>query len=137
MAGLKAAAAAPTWPTINGYLIPPAGKAGFWDNVLYDKLIIHFIHRTLAYTIGIAVFYWWWKSKSISNSSIFNKAKTLTLAVVFTQIILGILTVLSSPGTVAGKFGLFEWLAQLHQLMGMLLLLSLATVAYLTSKKMS
>lgn len=135
MAGLKAAAAAPTWPTINGYIIPPTGKNGFWNNVLYDKLIIHFIHRTMAYTIGIAVFYWWWKSKQQISSTLFNKAKNFTLVVVIAQILLGILTVITSPKATAGKFGLFEWMAQLHQLTGMLLLLSLITVAFLSSKR--
>ena len=135
MAGLKAAYAAPTWPTINGYIIPPAGKDGFWNNVLYDKLIIHFIHRTMAYTIGIAVFYWWWKTKKQNSSTFFNKAKNFTILVVFAQIALGILTVISSPKAITGKFGLFEWMAQLHQLTGMLLLLSLITVAFLSSKR--
>ena len=137
MAGLKAAAAAPTWPTINGYMIPPAGKVGFWNNIIYDKLIIHFIHRTLAYTIGIAVFYGWWKAKRNLSSNLLKKSINFTFFVVLLQIALGILTLLSSTKIVAGKFGLFEWMAQLHQLTGMLLLLSLTTVAYLTSKKKS
>ena len=35
----------------------------------------------------------------------------------------------------AGKFGLFEWMAQLHQLVGMLLLLCFVAILYLSRSK--
>ena len=135
MAGLKAAAAAPTWPTINGTIIPSAGEGGFLQLIFHDKIIIHFIHRTLAYAIGMAVFIWWWKARKIKTSPIFVKMRNSTLLLVFAQILLGVLTVLSSPKIVSGKFGVFEWMAQMHQLTGILLLLSLVANVYLTSNR--
>ncbi|MEJ7679246.1 MAG: hypothetical protein WKG06_15600 [Segetibacter sp.] len=36
---------------------------------------------------------------------------------------------------VAGKFGAFEWLAEIHQLTGMLLLLTLVAVIYILGQK--
>ena len=135
MAGLKAAAAAPTWPSINGVMIPSAGEGSFFQHIFHEKIIIHFIHRTLAYCIAVAIFIWWWMARQINQSAPFNKAKNFTLVLVFAQIVLGILTLLKSPGIVAGKFGAFEWLAEMHQLTGMLLLLSLVTALFLISRK--
>jgi heme a synthase len=47
------------------------------------------------------------------------------------QVILGIITVLTSAGIVSGHWGIFEWMAELHQLVGMLFLLVLVTLLYL------
>ncbi|MBA4139599.1 MAG: COX15/CtaA family protein [Segetibacter sp.] len=137
MAGLKAATAAPTWPDINGMIIPAGmfGNGGFFHNVVHNKITIHFIHRTLAYIIAVSILIWWLSSRKNSYSSAFNKAKNLSMFFVIAQIILGVLTVLNSRVTGRGNFGAFEWLAQLHQLTGMLLFLSLIAVLYLLSAK--
>jgi len=132
MAGLKAAATAPTWPTINGMIIP---SNFFSSNFLHDKIAVHFIHRTLAYIIALFVILWWWSARSISYSSAFNKVRNGALILVLTQVCLGILTVLNSPKITAGKFGPFEWLAELHQLTGMLLLLNFVAIVYITGRK--
>jgi cytochrome c oxidase assembly protein subunit 15 len=136
MAGLKAANAAPTWPDINGIIIPGTifSSGSFFTDILHDKITIHFIHRTLAYILTIAIAAWWWKSRNISYSPVFNKAKSSTIVLVLLQVTLGIVAVLTSPNITPGKFGTFEWMAQLHQLVGMLLLLSFVAVLYLTRK---
>ena len=59
----------------------------------------------------------------------------MVLLLVMGQVILGISSVLTSPSIVPGKWGVFEWLAQLHQVVGMLLLLNLVAVLYLLTKK--
>ena len=131
MAGLKAANAAPTWPTINGSFMPSAiFNNTFLESVLHNPITIHFIHRTLAYIIFILIVIWWIKAKKIKTFPAFNKVKAWPLILVFAQVVLGILTVLNSTSIVAGQFGSFEWLAELHQLTGMLLLLSLIAVIY-------
>jgi cytochrome c oxidase assembly protein subunit 15 len=138
MAGLKAANVAPTWPDINGEMIPSGMfKGSFTSNLLYNKITIHFIHRTLAYIIAIAIIIWWLASRRTINSSVFNRAKNLTFLFVIIQVFLGILAVLNSTRTSKGTFGAFEWFAQLHQLTGMLLLLSLVAVLYILSGKRS
>ena len=134
MAGLKAAAAAPTWPTINGELIPSASGSTI-QLIFHDKIIIHFIHRTLAYGIGIGVIAWWWKARKIKGSATFNQFRNSTIILVFSQILLGIFAVLNSPKIVPGKFGFFESLALLHQLTGIFLLLSLVANIYVTGKR--
>ncbi len=129
MAGLKAAASAPTWPTINGSFFPYK-----YGSILYDRITIHFIHRTLAYILVIAVIFWWLKAKKINSSSFFNKIKNIPLILVLIQTSLGILSVLTSPKIVLGSFGIFEWFAVLHQFIGMLLFLSMIAVVYVLSR---
>lgn len=126
MAGLKAANAAPTWPTINGVFFPRV-----WGNIFHDTLTIHFIHRTMAYIIALLVFFWWVKAKSITTSAAFFIVRPWPLVLVIFQIVLGIFTLLTSTHKVIGRFGSFEWMALFHQLLGMLLLLSLIAAAYI------
>ena len=68
MAGLKAANVAPTWPDINGMMVPESifGPGSFFSNVLHNKITIHFIHRTLAYLLVLVIAVWWWKQRKIS-----------------------------------------------------------------------
>jgi len=46
------------------------------------------------------------------------------------QILLGILALLTSPGIIPNHWVAFDWLALMHQLNGMLLLLSLIYAIY-------
>lgn len=126
MAGLKAAATAPTWPSINGTWVPENvhefagrkfnGLSFLWDN----PLVIHFIHRNLAYIITVLIIVWWWKSNKIQAAALFRKTRILPVLIVLLQVVLGILTVLNAihPSS-------FLWLGVAHQFVAMLLLLSL------------
>jgi cytochrome c oxidase assembly protein subunit 15 len=135
MAGHKAANAAPTWPTINGSWVPDGllkeqpAMLNFFEN----KITIHFVHRGLAYTLLILIIIYSVKLFRIrSVSTIFNRARRLPLILVTVQVLLGILSVLTSTGIIPNHWGTFEWLAQLHQIVGMLLLLSLVALLFLT-----
>lgn len=131
MAGLKAASAAPTWPTINGSLIPAdLFKDGFSESALHNLITIQFIHRTLAYVLAALIVGWWFKARKVKHSPVFNRVKKWPLIMVVAQLLLGILTVLSSTDIVHGQFGIFEWFAEFHQLTGMMLLLSMLAVLY-------
>lgn len=133
MAGLKAANAAPTWPLINGMLVPNTAKS-LDDFLFFDKLSIHFIHRTLAYIILVLIFFWWLKSKKNLTTNLFTKTKNYPLYLVITQVILGISSIFLSPNIILGNFKSFELFALLHQLTGMLLILSLVINVYLIKK---
>lgn len=134
MAGLKAAMAAATWPTINGMWVP--------DNLMQQSFInnpinIHFVHRTLAYTLFFALAAWcWWAIKlyRTGTAPLLKKAAVWTITLVTAQVLLGILTVISAPHIVHGTFGRFEILAELHQLVAMFLLMSLVVNIYLLDK---
>ena len=132
MAGLKAASAAPTWPDINGAILPTGMfEKGFTGSVLHNPIAIHFIHRTLAYIIFILTIAWWFRALKHNTTATFIQARKWPMVLVILQVVLGIVTVVSSNIIVLGQFGTFEWLAELHQLTGMLLLLSFAAVLYI------
>jgi cytochrome c oxidase assembly protein subunit 15 len=59
----------------------------------------------------------------------------LPLFLVIAQVLLGIFSILKSNKIVPNKWGSFEWLAQLHQLTGMLLLLSLVLLQYVVKRE--
>jgi cytochrome c oxidase assembly protein subunit 15 len=134
MAGLKAAMAAATWPTINGMWIP--------DHMMQQSFVshpinIHFVHRTLAYTLFFTLIVWcWWAVKlyRTGTAPLLKKAAGWTMMLVTLQVLLGIVTVISAPYIVHGVFGRFEILAELHQLVAMFLLMSLVVDVYLLSK---
>jgi cytochrome c oxidase assembly protein subunit 15 len=127
MAGLKAAMSAATWPTINGMWIP--------DNMMQQSFIshpinVHFMHRLLAYTLLVVISWWFIKAKQ-PQAGLLNKARIWPMLLVWTQVVLGIVTVLSAPKITFGKFGQFEMLAELHQLVAMFLLMALIVNLYL------
>ena len=133
MAGNKAATAAPTWPSINGQIIPSnmmAQPEGFL-NLLDNKITIHFIHRTLAYIILALMVVLTVRMQKLQLSPLLAKTRKLPLIIVSMQVMLGIFSVITSTNIIPGKWGSFEWMAQLHQLTAMLLLLSLVWVLYL------
>ena len=101
------------------------------DGLFFNKISIHFIHRLLAYSIFILVIIWWLKAKLNKASVFFTSTKNYPIMLVICQVVLGIVAVLLSPKIVLGNFGIFEWMALLHQLVGMLLLLSLVANVYL------
>ena len=136
MAGLKAASAAPTWPTMNGVWFPENihsfGNREFSGlSFLTDHpLVIHFIHRNLAYIISVLIFIWWWKANKIKGTTLFKKTKRLPILLVLLQVLLGVLTVLHAATPHS-----FLWLAVAHQFAAMLLLLSLVWMFYIVRSK--
>ena len=135
MAGHKAATAAPTWPDINGTFIPskmlssPDGLL----NLIENRITIHFFHRSLAYLLFILILIWTWKAVKINGSNL--KSRWFPFLLVTIQVVLGIFSVLTSVQIVPNHWGIFEWLAQFHQLIAMFLLLSLIWMAYLIKTK--
>jgi cytochrome c oxidase assembly protein subunit 15 len=138
MAGHKAATIAPTWPDMNGMLVPDgmfSGKSGLL-NLIENKITVHFVHRILAYLILVTTILFTIKLFRLPRiTPILKKARWMPFILVITQILLGILTVTTSTSIIPNHWGTFEWLAQLHQVVAMLFLLSLITILYLTSVK--
>ncbi|RYE26386.1 MAG: heme A synthase [Sphingobacteriales bacterium] len=134
MAGLKAAMAAATWPTINGMWIP--------DRLMVQSFInhpinVHFMHRTLAYLLFTLIMLWYGaatKRGKAQPQSMLGKTKQWPFILIWLQLLLGIITVLSAPKTVFGKFGQFEMFAEMHQLVAMFLLMALVVCLYIVRK---
>jgi len=131
MAGLHAALAASTWPDING-MWWPAGifrQGGFFADIVHNQITIQFIHRGLAYLISILVAIWWWKAAKTPVFSRLHRIRYLPLLLVLLQVLLGVLTVMSSQVKIP------MLLAILHQFTGMLLLLALVWTLFLSNGK--
>jgi heme a synthase len=132
IAGLKAAATAPTWPDINGVWWPDTirsfGERPFAGiSFLVDHpLVIHFIHRNLAYIITVLLLIWTWLAFKEKGTRVFQKTKAWPLLIVLLQIILGVLTVLHAVNTNS-----FLWLGVAHQFVAMVLLLSFVWMFYI------
>lgn len=137
MAGHKAATAAPTWPDINGSFIPsyvfsrPEGMI----SIIKNPVVIQFIHRSIAYIIALLTLIWTFRALKINASRSFSIVRVFPCFLVCIQVFLGILTVLTSIQIRVARWNIFEWMAQLHQLVAILFLLSLLTVLYYLQRK--
>jgi cytochrome c oxidase assembly protein subunit 15 len=137
MAGHKAATAAPTWPDINGAIIP-SGMMGNNEgllNLIDNKITIHFIHRGLAYLLVLLVILLSIRLYKIKANSLLAKTRVWPILLVLLQVGLGIFSVLTSPQIIPNQWGTFEWMAQLHQLVAMFFLLSLVWLLYIVRGK--
>jgi cytochrome c oxidase assembly protein subunit 15 len=140
MAGHRAATSAPTWPDINGAMVP----YGMFShhpallNLLDNKITIHFIHRGIAYLLIVLVALYTRKIFRLAKANPFlAKYKWVPVVLILLQATLGILTVLSVSHIVPNHWGRFEWFAQIHQLVGMLMFLSLIYFMYIVRKSPS
>jgi len=140
MAGHKAATAAPTWPDINGSFLPPSAfsEHPLLHDLVGNKLTVHFIHRNLAYCIFIGIVIWTILAIRIAPiPAFFRRLRWLPMGLVTLQIILGICSLLTSPGIVPHHWGAFEWLAQFHQITGLVFLLTMVGMLYLVKQEHS
>jgi cytochrome c oxidase assembly protein subunit 15 len=137
MAGHKAANVAATWPTINGQWLPDnlLKEQPVRLNFINNTIFIHFAHRGMAYLLLLLIIIYTVKLLKIRGSYLVERTKILPCIIVFVQLLLGIFTIIASSGIVAGKWGFFEWMAQLHQLVGMLLLLSLVWMLFIVRNR--
>lgn len=126
MAGLHAALAAHTWPSINGMAVP-TGMGALTPaalNFISNPITVQFIHRGLAYLLAIAIFVWWLRAHRAPAGSLLRRVCGWPLVLVVLQITLGVLTVLSSTVHIP-----VAW-AVAHQFSGMLLLASFLVMCY-------
>jgi len=93
-------------------------------------LVVHFIHRNLAYLISFLILLWTWKAYKINGTKLFRSSRLLPLLIVLLQVLIGILTVLNAINK-----DTFLWLGIAHQFIAMLLLLSLVFIIYIIRSK--
>jgi cytochrome c oxidase assembly protein subunit 15 len=134
MAGHKAALAASTWPTINGEWIPASlfSEKPLLKDLAGNRITVQFVHRGLAYLLFLLVLAWTWQSGHIRGlRDSFYRLRWLPLGVISLQIVLGISSLLAAPGIVPRQWGAFDWLAECHQVTGLLFLLTMVGMLYL------
>lgn len=131
MAGLHAALYAPTWPDINGAFLPSSSGSpdNLWNRLFYDPLSIQFVHRLLGYLLFFLFLSWFILVGRLSPELTLSRIKNLPVVLLLLQVALGISCLLFA-GT-----PLFIWLAVLHQLNGIMLLLSMIGVLYLMKNR--
>ncbi|MCX7299001.1 MAG: COX15/CtaA family protein [Rhodobacterales bacterium] len=103
VAGIDAGRAFPTWPLMGGEFLPPEPFSiePVWRNFFEDPGLVQFIHRTWGYLV-FAVGIWVWFSGRNSPNIATRFSLNAMLAMLFAQILLGIITVLySAPVQVA------------------------------------
>lgn len=138
MAGHKAATAAPTWPDINGTFLPDRlfSTRPWLINFIENKITIHFIHRNLAYLLFILTMILTVQLYKLKNTGrIFNNFKAIPFLLILLQVILGVSSLVFSPEIQPNRWGAFEWMAQLHQVTGMLFALSMVALLYLVRRR--
>jgi cytochrome c oxidase assembly protein subunit 15 len=123
VAGLDAGQVAPTWPDMQGRLIPEGidwSRGAGWA-MTHDPYLIHFIHR-------------WWAWVAVAALVVFARrvrplSRPASIAIhsgFGTQILLGIFTVLT---------GVAIWLAALHQAVGALVVASTVWGAHVLGRR--
>jgi heme a synthase len=103
-------------------------------NLIENKITIHFVHRSLAYVLLITTVIWTikaFKQKQLTNY--FKSTRLIPLTLILLQVLLGVFTVLTSIRIVPNSWGLFQWMAELHQVTGMLFLLAMIWFIYLSN----
>ncbi|NQX43673.1 cytochrome c oxidase assembly protein subunit 15 [Pedobacter steynii] len=131
MAGTHAALAAPTWPDMNGFVIPTElqNHPNTLSYLTGNLLAIQFIHRSLAYVICLLVLVLYLRSVSWKINSLLSYIRLFPLLLVGIQVISGIMALLKSIGPHYSAFALF------HQFTGILLTVSLLLLLFLNLKK--
>jgi cytochrome c oxidase assembly protein subunit 15 len=125
VAGLNAGQIANTWPDMHGRFFPDGvdWSRGFFWALTNDPYLIHFVHRWWAWAVVAAMVIFARKVRRIEG----GRPASIAIHSAFgTQIILGILTVLS---------GVAIWLAALHQATGALLLAATVWGAHVVGRR--
>lgn len=132
MAGLRTATVAPTWPDINGNMIPSAMNelSPFTRNLVANPITIHFIHRGLGYLLLVLICVWWYKARTVNGNRLFTKLRHVLIILVLLQVLLGIFTVLNA--TYPNRLVI---LGVSHQFVAMILLMMIVTLLFVVRKR--
>lgn len=131
VAGSKAALSFPTWPDMNGLLIPNGlfELSPWWKNMIENNATTQFFHRCMAYIITVAILLFYILSTKWNINQIFRKLRRSLLFVLLTQIILGVCTLIFSK---SGHIPVT--LAVMHQQIAFILLLNIMALHYFNRK---
>lgn len=117
MSGAKAGLFYPTWPDMNGELIPSILRDGsMWnvenfvnyDATLFLSAFIQVTHRGVAYLLTIIVLYFVWRLLKSTSAGIIHKAAYLLVSMLIIQVLLGILTVINCVGVIPVGLGVMH-----------------------------
>lgn len=113
MAGLHAGHVAPTFPSMNGDVIPSGMALGAATDLVSQPLLVHFLHRTLAYCTAAGALLTAWVTLTSAAPPRARTAAVLLVLGLVVQVALGAWVVLAHVPVVA---------ATLHQANGVLVI---------------
>ena len=125
VAGFRAGYVSNSWPDMNGHFVPQGID---WSNgsafaLTHDRFLLHFMHRWWAWVVIAVLIVFARQVRKVEGA----RAPSIAIHSAFgTQIILGILTVLS---------GVAIWLAVLHQATGAALLAATVWGAHVLGRR--
>jgi cytochrome c oxidase assembly protein subunit 15 len=125
VAGFRAGYVSSSWPDMNGRFFPDGvdWSAGSGFAFTHDPFLLHFMHRWWAWVVVAVLVVFARKVRKVPGA---RPASIAVHSVFGTQIILGILTVLS---------GIAMWLAVLHQATGALLVAATVWGAHVLGRR--
>lgn len=138
MSGMKAGLSYPTWPDMNGEIVPPIlFDSEEWnvDNFVdYDTngfmpTFIQVLHRGTAYLLITIGLWYFFKGIKTDISTLFRRGLNMWITMLVIQIVLGIVTVINCRGSIPVNWGV------LHQAGALLLLSAMLFVNYMTVKR--
>ncbi|MFN0013086.1 MAG: COX15/CtaA family protein [Saprospiraceae bacterium] len=136
MSGTKAGLFFPTWPDMQGSLLPAILlDSAQWTGtsfVQYDSnpfmpALIQFLHRNTAYLLTAMCLFFVWKAKRLQLPPIFSRANWMMIVALLLQVFLGILTLINCISGIPVVLGV------LHQAGALLLMGTILFVAYLAN----
>jgi cytochrome c oxidase assembly protein subunit 15 len=139
MAGMRAGLYYATWPSMNGTFIPEVLRnidnwtlhnLTNYDRFAFAPALVQFLHRMLAYVILLLTVYFYHKKRNHVHTSAIKWLTVSYLLVVF-QVFLGIMTLLKIKTGIPLVYG------TLHQLVGVLYVISLLFLYFSLRKKIS
>jgi heme a synthase len=130
MSGMKAGLLYPTWPKMGDEWFPQLilnsmnwkmDEFMAYDRKPFASTLIHIMHRLVAYLLTVFILWFWWR---IRNYDIPSFIKNSIPVAVILQIVLGIITVISSQSSIPLFWGV------MHQAGAIILLTSLLSTIY-------
>jgi cytochrome c oxidase assembly protein subunit 15 len=133
VSGTHAGLAYPTWPDMNGQIIPSAlytempslyGYTHYNAQDFWGRTFIQFMHRFTAYTLVVLIAIFYFKSRNIATDKWFKAGLIFFPIAVLLQATIGIVTVLNCIGKIPVSWGV------LHQAGAMILIATMVFVIF-------
>jgi cytochrome c oxidase assembly protein subunit 15 len=125
MAGMKAGVVYPTWPDMNGEIFPQivfnstewnVNNFNYYDQNEFMPALIHILHRSVAYILGLFGVYYFIKLRKTVNFYRYSISSYMLIIMLGIQVLLGILTVINCQGSIPVFYGVA------HQIIALFLL---------------
>jgi cytochrome c oxidase assembly protein subunit 15 len=125
MSGMKAGVVYPTWPDMNGQVIPQVifntsewnvENFNNYDRNEFMPALIHVLHRAGAYILFIIGLCYFYQIQKLVMSKIVLRGNKMLIILLITQVVLGILTVINCQGYIPVLYGVAHQMTALFLL---------------------